>query len=77
MDFLANLLPVVQIILSILLVVVILLQQSEAGVGGAFGGGGDGGGFHHTRRGFEKTLFNTTIALGILFALASFIALIL
>jgi preprotein translocase subunit SecG len=76
MDFLYNLLPVVQIILSILLVVVILLQQSEAGVGGAFGGG-DSGGSYHTRRGSEKTLFNATIALGILFALTSFIALIL
>jgi protein translocase SecG subunit len=32
-------LPYVQIILSVLLVLGILLQQSEAGLGGAFGGG--------------------------------------
>ena len=71
-----NILPVIQIILSVLLVVLILLQQSEAGLGAAFGGSGDSG-FKHTRRGFEKVLFNSTIVVAILFALSAFVALIL
>lgn len=72
----ANILPYIQIILSVILVVVILLQQSTAGAGGAFGGG-DEGGLHHTRRGFEKFLFNFTIVLSVLFAISAFIAILL
>jgi preprotein translocase subunit SecG len=68
-------LPIVQIILSALIVAAVLLQQSEESMGGAFGGS-DGGGGQHTRRGFEKILFNGTIVLAILFALSSILALI-
>ena len=76
MSLVYNLLPIFQIILSILIVAAVLLQQSDAGIGGAFGGG-EGGGMEHTRRGFEKFLFNGTIVLAILFALSAFLALIL
>ena len=69
-------LPYIQIVLSVFLIVVVLLQQSEAGLGAAFGGSGDAG-FKHTRRGFEKILFNFTIVIGILFALSAFVALLL
>lgn len=72
----SNILPIIQIILSVLIIAAILLQQSDAGVGGAFGGG-EGSGTEHTRRGFEKTLFNGTIILAILFALSAVLALIL
>lgn len=70
-----NILPYIQIIISTVLVVAILLQHSSAGAGGAFGGG-DEGGLHHTRRGFEKFLFNFTIALAVLFALSAFVAIL-
>lgn len=73
MTIIANILPYIQIILSIILIVAILLQQSDAGAGGIFGGG-ESGGLHHTRRGFEKFLFNVTIVVSILFAASSFIA---
>jgi protein translocase SecG subunit len=73
MMIIANVLPYIQIILSIILIVAVLLQQSDAGTGGVFGGG-DGGGLHHTRRGFEKFLFTITIIISILFALSSLIA---
>ncbi|HEY4715271.1 MAG TPA: hypothetical protein VIH31_02095 [Candidatus Paceibacterota bacterium] len=43
MSLIANILPWLQVILSVLLVMSILLQRSAAGVGGALGGG-DGGG---------------------------------
>ncbi len=75
MTIIATILPYIQIILSIILIVAILLQQSDTGAGGVFGGG-DGGGLYHTRRGFEKFLFITTIVVGILFAVSAFIAIL-
>lgn len=75
MQLLATILPYAQIILSGLLITSILLQQSGAGVGGALGGGDEG--FHHTRRGFEKFLFNLSIVCGILFALSVLLTIIL
>lgn len=69
-------LPYIQIVLSGLLVASILLQQSGSGIGGAFGGDNFSAGFH-TRRGFEKILFNSTIVLAVLFGLSAFIALII
>lgn len=76
MENLSNLLPYIQILLSILLMIVVLVQQSDAGLGGAFGGSDDFSG-GHTKRGAEKILFNTTIVLGILFVLSTFLALII
>lgn len=77
MQFLARILPYIQLILSAILVAVVLLQQSDASLGGAFGGGDSDGGVRHTRRGAEKVLFNTTIITGILFTVAAFIALVI
>jgi len=73
MTIIANVLPYLQIILSIILIAAVLLQQSSAGVGGALGGG-DGGGLYGTRRGFEKFLFILTIVIGVFFVATSFIA---
>jgi len=72
MTIIVNILPYIQIALSIVLIVAILLQQSTAGMGGVLGGG-DEGGLYTTRRGFEKFLFILTIVVAILFALSSFI----
>lgn len=77
MAFLAGILPYIQIALSILLIASILLQQSGSSVGGAFGGADQGGATYHTRRGAEKILFRASIALGVLFALSAFIALLI
>lgn len=65
-------LPYAQIVLSVLLIVAILLQQTGASLGGAFGADNFSSGFH-TRRGFEKTLFQASIVLGILFALSALV----
>ena len=73
---LVEVLPYVQIILSVVLVLSILLQQSGAGLGGALGGG-DGTSFHHTRRGFERFLFYLAIVCGILFVLTAFLSIII
>jgi preprotein translocase subunit SecG len=63
---LSQILPWIQIILSVLLVGAILLQQSEAGLGGTFGGASGQNPFR-TKRGAEKNLFIGTIILGVLF----------
>jgi preprotein translocase subunit SecG len=68
---LATLFPWLQIGLAVLLVALILSQQSSAGLGSAFGGGGSDGGGYHTRRGFEKTLFQITIVVAILFTMSA------
>ena len=72
----AQILPYIQIVLSLLLITGVLLQRSEAGLGSAFGGG-DATGGHFMRRGFEKTLFNGTIVIAVLFALSAFVNLFL
>lgn len=71
-----SLLPYVQIILSVLLVGAVLLQRTGSQLGGAFGGGDNMSSAHHTRRGFEKVLFITTIVIGILFAVSALLSLI-
>jgi len=76
MEFLHGILPYVQITLSVLLVGAVVLQRTGASLGGAFGSDNFSTGFH-TRRGMEKTLFNATIVLGILFALSALLNLII
>lgn len=71
----ANILPIIQVVVSILLVAVILLQQRGSGLSGIFGGGG--GESYHTKRGFEKILFASTIVLASLFLLSTFVALLI
>lgn len=67
-----EIIPYVQIVLSVLLILGVLLQQSEAGLGGAFGGGDSFSSGYHTKRGAEKTIFIATIIVTILFAVTSF-----
>jgi protein translocase SecG subunit len=73
----AGILPYIQIVLSILLMGGILLQQSEAGLGGAFGGGDGFSSGQHSKRGAEKVIFIATIVLAVLFAVSSFIILLI
>lgn len=66
-----NILLALQISVPILLIICILLQQRGTALGSAFGG--EGGGFHTKRRGVEKKIFVTTLVLGTLFIVVSFI----
>ncbi len=59
-----NIINIIQIIVAALLIAAIVLQQRGASLGGAFGGGAES---YHTKRGFEKVLFQTTIILAALF----------
>ena len=74
METIIGILPLFQVVLSVLLVVAILMQRTSTGLGGTFGGDNFSSGFH-TRRGVEKTLFNATIVLALLFVLTAFIQL--
>ena len=67
MDF-ASYLNLAQILVSLVLIFVVLLQARGSGFGGSLGGSGT---FFRTRRGVEKTLFNLTIVLVIVFILMS------
>jgi len=61
-------LQIAQIIVSLALIVAILLQAKGAGLGGIFGGEG---GIYKSRRGVERTLFNVTIGLTVIFFILS------
>lgn len=67
-------LQVVQIIIAITIIVLVLLQAKGGGLGGIFGGDG---GVYRTRRGVEKTLYQATIGLTIIFFIMSLISVII
>ena len=77
MRILAASIPYIEIVLSVILIGLVLLQQSDADLGGAFGGADGMNSAAHTRRGFERILFNTTILIGILFAVSSLVAILI
>ena len=62
---------IAQIILSVALILAILLQVRSGGLGGIFGQPDT---VYRTKRGVEKTLFQFTIVLIILFIIVSIIA---
>lgn len=62
---------VAQILVSVALTVVVLLQAKGSDVGGIFGGGSTSQGSFRTRRGIEKTLFQMTIVLAVVFLVIS------
>jgi preprotein translocase subunit SecG len=70
----AQLLPIIQIILSILLTTAVLLQQRGSGLGSAFGGDSN---VFRTKRGVEKILFFVTIGLAVLFFVNAIITVLL
>jgi len=59
---------VAQIVLAVALISVILLQVRGGGLGGIFG---QPDSVYRTKRGVEKTLFQLTIALVVLFVILS------
>jgi len=71
MELIAKILPISQVIISILLIISVLLQQTGVGLGTGLGGGNDAAGINSTRRGLEKFLLKFTIVLATLFLLTS------
>ena len=77
MTTLIKFLPYIQIVLAILLTGAILMQKSDNNAGGVFGGADNWNAAYHSRRGFEKAIFNISTVLAVLFAAASLAALLL
>ena len=65
-------LNVAQIILSTALIIAVMLQVKGGGLGGIFG---QADSVYRTKRGAEKTLFQLTIVLVVLFIVISIVAL--
>jgi preprotein translocase subunit SecG len=64
-------LNIVQIFVSIVLIGVLLLQARGSGFSATFSSDSS---IYRTRRGVEKTLFNVTIGLAILFVVISIVS---
>jgi preprotein translocase subunit SecG len=67
------LLNILQILVSAILIVVVLLQVKGSGFGAALGGMA-GGSVYRTKRGLERTLFQATILLIVVFIFISFLS---
>ncbi len=65
-------LNVAQILLAVSLIAIVLLQIKGGGLGGIFGQADT---VYRTKRGVEKTMFQLTIALVVLFIIISLVAL--
>lgn len=61
---LMKILGIIHLVVAVLLIAVVLLQQKGAGMGSAFGGSNA---VYSTRRGLDKTLFQATIVLAVIF----------
>jgi preprotein translocase subunit SecG len=63
---------IAQIVISLALILVILLQVKGGGLGGIFGQADT---VYRTKRGVEKTLFQLTIGLAVLFVVVAILTL--
>lgn len=59
---------------GVLMIIMILLQQRGASLGAGFGSSGE---LYTTRRGLDKSLFDATIVLAVIFVLSILAALLL
>jgi preprotein translocase subunit SecG len=65
-------LDIAQIIISLALVAIILLQGRRGDLGGSVFGG-SGSSIYQKRRGLERTIFNITIILSVVFFLLTLV----
>jgi len=63
-------LTIAQLVLAIALIIVLAMQVKGGGLGGIFG---QADGVYRTKRGVEKTLFQVTIVLSVLFIILSIV----
>jgi preprotein translocase subunit SecG len=69
-----SILQTVTVVSAGLMILAILLQQRGASLGAGFGSSGE---LYTTRRGIDKSLFETTIVLAVIFVLSILAGLIL
>ena len=63
---------IAMILISVTLILVILMQSKGSGFSGAFGGSSSS--IYRTRRGLEKTLYQFTIGIAIVFVIVAILA---
>ncbi|MBR3323622.1 preprotein translocase subunit SecG [Candidatus Saccharibacteria bacterium] len=64
---LGNILQATTLVSAVLIILLILLQQRGASLGAGFGSSGE---LYTTRRGLDKSLFNATIVVALVFVLS-------
>lgn len=69
-----NILQIITVVSAILMILAILLQQRGASLGAGFGSSGE---LYTTRRGIDKSLFDVTIVLAVIFILSIIAGLVL
>lgn len=69
-----SILQIITIVSAGLMIIAILLQQRGATLGAGFGSSGE---LYTTRRGLDKSLFETTIVLAVIFVLSILVGLLL
>ena len=69
-----NILQIIMVMSGVLTILAILLQQRGASLGAGFGSSGE---LYTTRRGIDKSLFDVTIVLSVIFVLSILVGLIL
>lgn len=69
-----SIIQIVMVISAILMIITILLQQRGATLGAGFGSSGE---LYTTRRGLDKSLFDTTVVLAVIFILSILAALLM
>ncbi len=65
-------LSIAMILVSAVLILVVLMQSKGSGFSGAFGGSSSS--IYRTRRGLEKTLYQFTIGIAIVFVVIAILA---
>ena len=65
-------LNIAQIVLAVALILIVLLQVRGGGLGGIFGQADT---VYRTKRGLEKTMFQLTIVLAVLFIIIAIVSL--
>lgn len=63
---------IAMILISVVLILVVLMQSKGSGFSGAFGGSSSS--IYRTRRGLEKTLYQFTIGIAIVFVVVAILA---
>lgn len=69
-----DILEIIGVVSAVLLILMILLQQRGASLGAGFGSTGE---LYTTRRGIDKSLFEATIVLAVIFVMSILVGLIL
>ncbi|MEA3336895.1 MAG: preprotein translocase subunit SecG [Chloroflexota bacterium] len=68
-----NVFYIVQMILGVVLISLVVAQSKGSGAGAMFGGDSS---FTTTRRGAEKTMFNLTVVVALLFFLTALVSMV-